>query len=282
MRKFSRGALVALVLVVGACGGGDDDSSDDGAGIDDSEAGSDSDSGSGGDRQDYVEAIAASVSQSDDAFTDLDDAEAECVGEAYVDAIGLEELEANVTPAEIRAEPDADHNDWGIEMTDDQGIEVYRALVDCAPGATRAVASGVAEGFTEGFTGEAGGDIDVDVDCLADADSSELEGFIGAAIAQGDDFAPDEEQGVAVLDWLKDCVDLRQAFVAAVGSDPTMPAGAADCLSNALDDQFIEDFWRLAFTSGSDESTLQDSPLMGELTSAMTGCAGTATTAAPG
>jgi len=281
MRKFSRGALVALVLVVGACGG-DDDSSDDDGGNDDSEAGSESDSGSGALRQDYVEAIAASVGQSDDAFVDLDDAEAECAGEAYVDAIGLDELEAKVTPGEISAEPDADHTDWGIEMTDDQGIEVYRALVECAPRATRAVAVGVAQGFTEGFTGESGADIDVEVDCLADSDSSELEGFVGAAIAQGDDFTPNEEQGVAVLDWMKDCVDLRQAFVVAIGSDSTMPAGAADCLSDALDDQFIEDFWRLAFTSGGDQATLQDSPLMGELTSAMTGCASTVTTAAPG
>ena len=69
--------------------------------------------------------------------------------------------------------------------------------------------------------------------------------------------------------------------MAAIGSDPTMPAGAADCLSASLDDQFIEDFWRLAFTSGGDQATLQDSPLMGELTSAMTGCASTVTTAAP-
>ena len=266
MRKIVSSACLALVLVASACGGDDDDASSDG---------SNGDSSGGGDkRQEYVDAIAASASSSDqdNPFSDLTDDGAECVGSAYVDTIGLDELEAKVTPAEIEAKPDADHTDWGIEITDDQGVEIYRAIVDCAPDAKQAIADGVAQGFTEGFTGEAGA-VDIDEDCLADNDPDQIEGFIGGAIAQGDAYVPDAEQGAALLDWFGDCIDLRAAFVAVIGSDPSVPAGVPECLSEGVDDQFIHDFWELAFTSGGDDAALQDSPLTAELQSVMTTCA---------
>jgi hypothetical protein len=215
-------------------------------------------------------------------FGDLSDEDARCVGAAYVDTIGVDELAAKATPAEIEAQPSADHTDWGIELTDEQGLEVYRGIVDCAPESEQAIADGVAQGFTEGFTGEAG-NVDIDEECLADKDPADIEGFIGGAIAQGDAYVPDAEQGAALLDWFGDCIDLRGAFVAVIGSDPSVPEGVPECLSEGVDDQFIHDFWELAFTAGGDQAALQDSPLTAELQSVMSGCAQSlTTTTAPG
>lgn len=274
MRKIVSSACLALVLVASACGGDDDD--------DASTDSSNSSDDSGGDtREEYVDAIAVSVTSDEgdeeSPFGDLSDEDAQCVGAAYVDTIGVDELAAKATPAEIEAQPSADHTDWGIELTDDQGLEVYRGIVDCAPESQQAIADGVAQGFTEGFTGEAG-DVDIDEECLADKDPADIEGFIGGAIAQGDAYVPDAEQGTALLDWFGDCIDLRGAFVAVIGSDPSVPDGVPECLSEGVDDRFIHDFWELAFTSGGDQAALQDSPLTAELQSVMSGCAQSLTT----
>lgn len=270
MKRIFSGALVACALVAGLAACGDDD--DSGAQTNDDSSSEGDDGGEG--RAAYVDAISAAAIADDEAFGELTDDDAQCFGEAYVDAIGLEELEANVTAQEIEENPSTDHSDWGIEITDEQGGEIYRAVVDCAPDAQRAIASVVADGFVEGFSGQTGTDIDVDEECLAEADPADIETFMGAAIAQGDAFAPDEEQATAMLDWMGSCIDLREAFVGAIASDPSLPEGVGECVSAGLDDQFIEDFWQLAFTAGDDPNAMQESPLMGELTDVMTGCAG--------
>lgn len=219
----------------------------------------------------------------DDVFADLSDDDAQCVGEAYVDVIGVDELEAVVTPDEIRESPDNDHDDWGIELTDEQGTEIYRGIVDCSPDAGAAFTAGVAQGVTEGLTEESPDAASaIDQQCLADADPADLEGFMGAALAQGDDFTPNDAQATELVDWIGGCGDLRQLFLTGFASDPSIPAGVPECLGENLDDQFIQDFWRAAFTSAGDTESMEGSPLMTELEGALTQCMGqsTPTTAA--
>lgn len=275
MRKIVGGACVVLALVFGACGG--DDDGGDGAEGEEPSGQQEDDNGSD-ERRDYVDAIAGSVTGTPDSpFAELTDDDADCIGEAYVDTIGLDELEAKVTPEQIEEDPEADHADWGIEMTDAQGTEIYRSLIDCSPDAEEAIASGIAEGFTQGFSEEAGDEFDVDEDCLSEADPAGLEGFMGAAIAQGDDFVPNEDQGAALLGWFGECVDLRGAFMAAFTSDPSLPEGTAECLDENVEDQLVEDFWTLAFTSGGDQAVFQSSPIVTELSGILNSCATGAT-----
>ncbi|HEY8544446.1 MAG TPA: hypothetical protein VIL36_05350 [Acidimicrobiales bacterium] len=270
MKKIVCGAGAALVLILGACGG-----DDDGAFRPSTEDGGSTDDGGGDDglRIEYVEAIAASVTGQDSPFADLADSEAECLGAAYVDAIGVDELEAKVTPQEIRDQPESDHRDWGITITDEQGTDIYRALIDCSPAAEEAIVTGLASGFTEGFTGEMGDDaFEVDEACLADADAADLDGFMGAAIAQGDDFVPSGEQGQALLDWFGECADLRGAFLSVFTAEAGLPEGTVDCVDAAVDDRMVDEFWQLAFTSGGDDSTVESSPVIQELTGIVNGC----------
>jgi hypothetical protein len=279
MRKIVSSACVVLVLVLGACG--DDDDGASGEETSDTQEGGDDDL-----RSEYVEAIATAVTGEDSPFADLGDADAECIGAAYVDTIGVDELEAKVTPEQIRDEPESDHEDWGITMTDEQGTEIYRALLDCSPDAEQAIAAGIAEGFTQGFTEEAGDAFDVDEECLVEVEPASLEGFMGAAIAQGDDFVPNEAQGAALLEWFGECVDLRGAFMAAFTSDPSLPEGTAECLDESVDDRMVDEFWQLAFTSGGDQTVFQTSPVVAELSGILNTCAGGApaaetTTTAP-
>jgi hypothetical protein len=269
MRKIVGGACVVLALVLSACGGDDDGGA----------SGEESDSAGG---REYVDAIAASVTGTDSPFAELSDDDADCIGEAYVDTIGLDQLEARVTPDQIREDPESNHSDWGIEMTDAQGAEIYRSLIDCSPNAEDAIADGITRSFTEGFSEEAGDEFEVDEDCLSEADPAGLEGFMGAAIAQGEDFVPDEAQGTALLDWFGECVDLRGAFMAAFTSDPSLPEGTAECLDDNVDDQLVEEFWTLAFTSGGDQAVFESSPIITQLSGLLATCAtGAAPSTAP-
>jgi hypothetical protein len=99
---------LAGMLALAACG-------DDGG----------SETGSGSDEAAYVDAIAATADE--ETFA----GQGRCVAQAFVDAIGFDELSSAVTPEEIRANPDANFDDFGIEVSEDGAQALYDGMTGC-------------------------------------------------------------------------------------------------------------------------------------------------------
>jgi hypothetical protein len=95
----------AGALVVGACGGGGSDAAS---------------------RDEYVDAIDA---VSEDSTASVEDQR--CVAEAFVDSVGVEQLDEHVTPDEIRESPDTPPAEFGIEPTDGQAVQFMEKLQGC-------------------------------------------------------------------------------------------------------------------------------------------------------
>jgi hypothetical protein len=54
-----------------------------------------------------------------------------CFAEAIVDAVGVDKIKEQVTPAEVREAGDALPSDLGVEVTKDDGEKFYSAVDDC-------------------------------------------------------------------------------------------------------------------------------------------------------
>lgn len=108
--RVGAAGVVAAALVLTACG--DDDSSDGEQG--------------GRDRGAYVDAI--TDVQQDPAATDDEN---RCLAEAFVDVVGVDQLVEEVTPEEIRDNPDTPPAEHGIEIDAEQGARFVELLGEC-------------------------------------------------------------------------------------------------------------------------------------------------------
>lgn len=275
MRRFLTGMTVVSLMAVltAGCSSEDDDAlsdPDNEAEADDD--GGDGDGGSGGDGGEYAEAIAF-ASQQEDPGDESDIAfspdAADCYGQAFVDVVGLDELEANVTPDEIRDNPQNNHDDWGIEVTQEQGVEIFRQLVDCQPEVLEEFGTAMSEAMNEGTDTP----IDVDVECLADVDPSAIEEFMGAAVAaDSDDVDPTPEQARAVVDWIAGCADLKSVMIDALAAESGFPPEAIACLEEGLSDELVREIFVTGFTSAPGDD-FEDTPAGEEFTEVISRCA---------
>lgn len=128
--RRAMGAAVLLLVVGGAVACGDDDDSDtsSGSGDDTTETTEASDS-SDDRRQEYVDAVVAIWDDDDEGFS----ADARtCVAESFVDAYGVEELEAaDLTPEDI-ADSGADGpGDLGLDLSEEQRSSFSDRMTGC-------------------------------------------------------------------------------------------------------------------------------------------------------
>jgi hypothetical protein len=126
MRRTMLAVAVLMMAALGAACGDDDDG-----------GGGDSSSEEG---QEYVDAIVASNDESD-----LTDEENECFARAFVDAVGVDQLQDAVSPAEIRENPESTPQEFGITLDEDQGDAFWEDVNDCMD-----VRAAFVEGITEG------------------------------------------------------------------------------------------------------------------------------------
>lgn len=163
--------LAVAVLVMGsfgaACG-------DDGGG---GGSGGESSSDEG---QEYVDAIVASNDESD-----LTDEENECFARAFVDAVGVEQLQDTVSPDEIRENPESSPEEFGITLDEDQADGFWEDVNDCMD---------VRAAFVEGLT--AGEDLSAEtVDCLEDAiDDDLLKRVFVTSLIEGEDALEEDQE----------------------------------------------------------------------------------------
>lgn len=116
------GVAALLGLATLACGGDDDD---DATNDDTSENGSDDGGSGGGDRQKLIESLSSSASASGDEEFSAE--EIECMVPGMIDAIGVDKL----VEAGALDKPEADFQELGLDLTDDQANEVYEAMNGC-------------------------------------------------------------------------------------------------------------------------------------------------------
>jgi hypothetical protein len=179
MRRMT---LAVVVLVVGAlaasCG------EDDGGG-----SGGESSSDEG---QEYVDAIVASSDESD-----LSEEENECFARAFVDAVGVDQLQDAVSPAEIRDNPESSPEELGISLDQDQADALWEDVIDCMD---------VRAAFVEGLTADR--DLSAEtIDCLEEAIDDDLlkRVFVTSLIEGEDAVEEDEELMDDLIGVLADC-----------------------------------------------------------------------------
>jgi hypothetical protein len=171
-------SVVVMVAVGAACG---DDDGGGGGGESTSEEG-----------QEYVDAIVASNDDSD-----LTDDESECFARAFVDAVGVEELQGAVTPDEIREDPESSPEDFGISLDDAQADAFWEDVNECMD-----VRAAFVEGLTEGE------DMSQEtVDCLEDAiDDDLLKRILVTSLMEGEDALEEDEDLMGdLIGVLSDC-----------------------------------------------------------------------------
>lgn len=220
------------------------------------------------DRSDYVDAIAASAMGGGPDDLRLVEDEAVCVAEAYVDLVGVEELQRNVTPEQIRSSDFADTS-WGIDLTQVQGEDLFDGMIACSP----TIGLTLVEAVTGGMNEVA--DFEFDVECLAN-DEAFVRKFGAAALAQGADLAFEAEEAGEFVDWLTGCTDMRELTVEVMISSD-VPASAAACMSLRMDDDLIRRFWTESFVHADDPENMAESPVVAEITAIAEACADTTT-----
>ncbi|HEY3140646.1 MAG TPA: hypothetical protein VGJ86_05935 [Acidimicrobiales bacterium] len=171
MKRAALGILVALAVGLTACGGGggkDDASKSDksedsgssrgqggshgggsGGSGESGDGGSGEGSGDSGDpgagnteeEQQYVDALLEAFGNS----SDMSDDQTNCIVEAYIDTIGLERLQAVVSPEDLANNPNPSPVDLGIELTAEDGEVFYDHLSGCID---------IRETFLNGMTAE--------------------------------------------------------------------------------------------------------------------------------
>lgn len=167
------GLLLALSLSATACGGDDKAGAKDKATKDDPEA------------DEYVDALAASIAESDNGFDD--DETNECVAQAIVEAIGVDDLQDKATPDEFAGADSLEELDLTIE-----GDDVWDAGNDCTD---------LGRWLMEGT---AGGDEDT-TDCLMDATTDDERKALFVAGMEGSNLIDPEVQE-AIQKAIDDCL----------------------------------------------------------------------------
>jgi hypothetical protein len=176
-----RTMLAVAVLMMAALGAG--------CGDDDDGGGGESSSGEG---QEYVDAIVASTDDSE-----LTDEENECFARAFVDAVGVEQLQGAVTPDEIREDPDSSPEEFGITLDEDQADAFWEDVNGCMD-----VRAAFVEGLTEGE------DMSQEtVDCLEDAiDDDLLKRVLVTSLVEGEDALEEDQELMSdLIGVLGDC-----------------------------------------------------------------------------
>jgi hypothetical protein len=177
MRRTMLAVAVLMAALAAACG--DDD---DGGG-----GGSASAEG-----QEYVDAIVASNDDSD-----LTDDENECFARAFVDAVGVEQLQGAVTPDEIREDPESSPEEFGITLDEDQADAFWEDVNECMD-----VRAAFVEGLTEGE------DMSQEtVDCLEGAiDDDLLKRVLVTSLIEGEDALEEDQELMSdLIGVLGDC-----------------------------------------------------------------------------
>jgi hypothetical protein len=161
--------LAIAVLVMGGFGAACGD--DDGGG---SGAESSSDEG-----KEYVDAIVASNQDSE-----LTDEENECFARAFVDAVGVDQLQEAVSPDEIRDNPESSPAEFGIALEEDKADAFWEDVNQCMD---------VRAAFVEGLT--AGENLsDETVDCISDAlDDDLLKRVFVTTLMEGEDALQEDQ-----------------------------------------------------------------------------------------
>jgi hypothetical protein len=159
--------------------------------------GDDDAGGSGGESasaegQEYVDAIVASSEESE-----LTDEENECFARAFVDAVGVEELQGAVSPDEIRSNPETTPQEFGITLDDDQADAFWNDVNECMD-----VRAAFVEGMTEGEEVS-----EETVNCLEDAiDDELLKRIFVTSLMEGEDaLDQDEELTSDLMGVLSEC-----------------------------------------------------------------------------
>ena len=166
MRRTMLAVAVLMMAAVGAACGGDDDG-----------GGSESSSAEG---QEYVDAIVASNGDSE-----LTEEENECFARAFVDAVGVEQLQGAVTPDEIREDPERSPDEFGITLDEDQADAFWEDVNECMD-----VRAAFVEGLTEGE------DMSQEtVDCLEGAiDDDLLKRVLVTSLMEGEDALEEDQE----------------------------------------------------------------------------------------
>jgi len=277
MRKVLTAMLVVLALSASAaaCASGDDDENvlDETTGDDTKDGKDDKKDDTEDDdpqREASIDAIATSAQSTDPSDSDdtpMPQQMADCYAESFVDEVGVDELKGKVTPDEIREKPENDHTDWGIEVSEDQGRAIFRGILDCDPDMMREFGEAMAESMNEG------GDFDqaVDPDCFADTDPDDIEDFMAAGFANGDELKPTEEQARSMIDWLDQCIDFKKAIIASIAADDSIPDSAARCLNEKIDEDTLKDFMVAGVVAG-DDADIENTPEGKAFTEVITTC----------
>jgi len=169
--------IMLAVTVVVVCGFAAACGDDDGGG-------SGGESGSA-DGQEYVDAIVASNEE-----TELTDEENECFARAFVDAVGVEELQGVVTPDEIRANPESTPQEFGITLGNDQADAFWNDVNECMD-----VRAAFVEGITQGENMS-----EETVNCLEDAiDDDLLKRVLVTSLMEGEDALDEDEELMSEL-----------------------------------------------------------------------------------
>jgi hypothetical protein len=207
---LNRRLLVVLLLPIALVACGDDD---------------------GGARGDAYRAAFAETTRESDFQADAE--EATCLGAAVVDVVGVDDLEKATTPEEIRKDPDAELDDLGIDLDDDQADELADKTLDCIEGTV------LLERLVSSDTDT---QLDDDVrSCLDDAyDDDVFHDLLAATFKEGDDFAS-EKRFATFLTEVSACAGDESgaaAFVAELatqfrnGTDLT--EGEATCIAQKV------------------------------------------------
>lgn len=180
MRRVTvAGALLAMTLLGAACG--DDD---DGGGAS-SERG-----------EEYVDAFMASSEDDSDFSED----ETECFSRALVDAVGVDELEAEASPEEIRESEDSSLSELGITLDEEQAGALWDDVSSCVD---------VRELFLDEATADAP---EAARECLDDAlDDDLLKRLFLTGLTEGDDAVEEDDQLTSDLEALgRECEEAFQ------------------------------------------------------------------------
>jgi hypothetical protein len=179
MRQTMLAVAVLMVAALGAACGDDDDGG----------GGGESSSSEG---QEYVDAIVASNGDSE-----LTEEENECFARAFVDAVGVDQLQGAVTPDEIRDDPESSPGEFGITLDEAQADAFWEDVNECMD-----VRAAFVEGLTEGE------DMSQEtVDCLEDAiDDDLLKRVLVTSLMEGEDALEEDQELMSdLIGVLGDC-----------------------------------------------------------------------------
>jgi hypothetical protein len=179
MRRMTvAGALLAMTLLGAACG-------------DDDDGGSSSERG-----EEYVDAFMASSEDDSDFSED----ETECFSRALVDAVGVDELEAEASPEEIRESDDSSLSELGITLDEEQADALWDDVSSCVD---------VRELFLDEATAEAP---EAARECIDDALGDDLlKRLFLTGLTEGDDAVEEDDELTSDLEALgRECEEAFQ------------------------------------------------------------------------